>query len=238
MRVIRPLCRARFTAADMAFIVSALSPRREQDASLLDLLSDPDSLNSLLDHPRLLQVILENIGCLQISSRLFFYVLVRQALKQAGIERADVADYVAELLTVFTSAHRARNPLPNQSTPMDYVVDMMAALQTANRRERFLIRAHLGNYSLFLVGIFPQFIRYRRNRRAAPDVAYYEQIGQTNYRLAGSHTLAEELELGDIFARLSDCFHSTRLALNDLADRLLWVHDPGDLHRLLEQETN
>jgi hypothetical protein len=221
------MCRARFTALDMAFIVSTLCQGRREEESLLDLLSEPGTLTTILDHPRLLQAILDNLGCLHISVRLYFYVLVRHVFKEASMDDPDLADYVAEMLSVFASAHRARSPLPDQSSPMEYVVDMMAALQTANRRERFLIRAHLGNYSLFLVGMFPQFIRHRRNRRAAPDVAYYEQIGQTNYRIAGGHVLAEKLDLHGIFSTLSDQFHSTRLALNDLAERLIWVHDQG-----------
>ncbi len=234
MNIIRPMCRERFTAEDVDFVVGVLNADRSQSSILADLLTDPDARDLILDDDRLLRAVLENIDCLQISSRLYFYVLVRRVLREAGIDDRTLADYVAELLTVFTSAHRSRNPLHNQTSPMNYVVDMMAAMQTAEPRERFLLRAHLGNYALFLAGLFPGHVRHRTARRAAPNLGYYEGVGQASYRIAGDHYLAEQLELGPVFRTLSDRFHATRLALNDLSDRLMWleVEDRGVLFDL------
>ena len=225
MNVIRPICRNRFTAADVEFIASALARGGSDSGLVADLLTDPGARDLMLDRRELVDAILEGLGCLSISPRLYFYVLVRHALREAGIDDREMADYIAELLSVFTSSHRSRNPLPDQALPLDYFVDMVEALSEADDVNRFLLRAHVGNYALFLLGLFPGYIRSRRDRRAAPGARYYESLGSASYRIAGGHHLAERYELRPVFHGLSDRFHTARMALNDLADRLVWLED-------------
>ena len=236
MNVIRPNCRIQFTAEDIDFIVSVLGKDYGEATCLVELLSDDDTRDVILDHDRLFRAILERSSYLEVSTRLYFYILVRHVLLEAGIKEPEIADYVAEVLSVIASAHRTRYPLPNQASPMNYVVDMLAAMQSASHEQRFLIRAHLGNFTLFLVGLFPGYIRERRQRRGSPSLEYYERVGQTSYRVAGNHNLAEQYELGPVFHSLSDRFHSARLALNDLSDRLVSLEDARLDPRLLLDE--
>jgi hypothetical protein len=74
--------------------------------------------------------------------------------------------------------------------------------------------------------VFPERIRARAERKGFPDLGYYESLGQANFRAASDHRLARQYELSDVFATLSERFHETRLALNDLTDRLMTVGDP------------
>jgi hypothetical protein len=41
---------------------------------------------------------------------------------------------------------------------------------------------HIGNYSLFLTGVFPERIRARAEQRGFPDLRYYESLGRSQYR--------------------------------------------------------
>ena len=91
------------------------------------------------------------------------------------IEDRAVADYVAEMLTEFSREERRRLSVPGQAGPLDYFFDMLAALRTADDHTAFCIRAHIGNHSLFLAGVFPDRIRQRAERRACPDLKYYEE---------------------------------------------------------------
>jgi hypothetical protein len=216
-----------FTAADVEFIVFALGRDLDGKDCLVDLLSDPDSRDTILDDVRLFRALLEQMGCVQVSSRLYFYVLVRHVMLEAGLDDHRVADYIAEVLSVFVSEHRRRNPFEDGNQPMHYVVDMLAALQRASHTDRFIIRAHLGNFTLFLSGLFPQHVRHRRERRAAPGIDYYEQIGRDSYCVAGNHRLADQYELAPVFQTLSTQFRATRLALNELSDRLVSLEDSG-----------
>jgi len=110
--------------------------------------------------------------------------------------------------------------------PRQYLSDMLIALSHATQDEAFLLRAHVGNYSLFISGIFHENTQ-RRSLRGAPDIGFYENIGRRNYFLLSSHATARRCELDDVYAELADRFRDVRLALNQLADRLLNL-DEGD----------
>jgi hypothetical protein len=225
MRVIQPNCRVQFTAEDIAFIMAVLG-KKEDAASLVALLADPESRDLILDNDLLFRALLEHRGCLSVSGHLYFYVLVRHVLRQSGIEDRAVADYVAEMLTEFSREERPRLVAPGHAQPLDYFFDMLAALQTADDHTAFFIRAHIGNHSLFLSGVFPERIRYRAERRACPNMSYYEELGRMNFRAASNHRLARRYDLAPIFETLSTRFAKTRLALNDLADRIFSLGDP------------
>jgi hypothetical protein len=152
-------------------------------------------------------------------------VLVRQVFRRSGLEERAVADYVAEVLAEFSRVERTQCQIKGQPRPFDYFVDMLAALQTADDTTSFYIRAHIGNHSLFMSGIFPDRIRFRTERRGAPSLKYYESLGRASYRIAGDHRLARKYDLDGIFNTLAERFDTTRLALNDLGERLITLRD-------------
>lgn len=220
--MIRANCRARFTASDFDFVVRTLARSPNDKVSLVDLLSDAETRDTVLDHPHLVDAILSNPCHLQISSQFYFYVLARHVFRQAGIGDRKLCDYVASLLEVFSHASLLRNP--HVSAVTQYVSDMLIALQRVTPEQAFLLRAHVGNYSLFVSGIFHENTQ-RRSLRGGPDVAFFEQIGRTNYQLVASHATARRCELDDVFESLADQFRAVRLALNRLSDQLLNLDD-------------
>ena len=148
--MIRANCRARFTAADFDFIVRTLTRSRGDSVSLVDLLSDSETRDSILDHPRLVETILSNAGHLHISSQFYFYILARYVLQQAGIGDRKLCDYVGSLLETFSRANQLQTPDKIESRAHEYISDMLIALSRATPSQTFLLRAHVGNYSLFL----------------------------------------------------------------------------------------
>lgn len=227
MKVIQPNCRIQFTAEDIQFIVSTLSQGAHDGPFLTQLLSDEETRDQILDDNTLFQRLMEHRGCLPVSDHLYFYVVVRHVLKEAGIEDRRVADYVAEMLCEFSRQDRTRCTVPGQSGTLDYVFEMLAALRQADDRTSFCLRAHIGNHSLFLAGVFPERIRHRAESRGFPDVSYYEGMGQANFRMASDHRLAGRYELAPIFQTLSDQFHNARVALNDVSQRLFTLDEPS-----------
>jgi hypothetical protein len=78
---------------------------------------------------------------------------------------------------------------------------------------------------LFLSGVFPDRIRFCAERTGAPGITYYEGLGRAHYRAASDHRLARKYELQSIFDTLAERFQDTRLALNDLRERLISLGD-------------
>jgi hypothetical protein len=218
--MVRANCRARFTAADFDFIVRTLARSQTDQVSLVDLLSDVETRDSILDHPRLVDAILNHCGQLHISSQFYFYVLARHVLQQGGIGDRKLCDYVASLLETFSHASRMQISEETHHLAEQYISDILIALSRATPEQAFLLRAHIGNYSLFISGIFHENTQ-RRSLRGGPDIEFYEQVGRTNYQLVSSHVVARRCELNDVFEGLADRFRDVRLALNQLSDQLL-----------------
>ena len=222
--VIRPNCRVQFTAEDVEFVLGVLGPKAGSAETLVKLLGDEETRDLILDDESLLRAVLEHRNCLRISTHFYFYILVRHAFRRSGLQERPLADYVASVLAEFSQFERTRCVVKGQ--PIDYFFEMLAALQTADDTTSFYIRAHIGNQSLFLSGVFPDRIRFRAERKGAPGLNYYEGLGRSNFRAASDHRLARKYDLDGIFNTLSERFQETRLALNDLRERLVSLGDP------------
>lgn len=215
-------CRERFTATDFEFVVKTLSRTERDSVNLVDLLTDAEARDSILDNPRLVDSLLTEGAPLNISPQLYFYVLLRHVLKETGLNDRNVSDYLASLLETFSQTARMKSPADGQTNPIQYVSDMLIALRNASPTQTFLIRAHVGNYSLFITGIFHETVQ-SRSQRGAPDVTFYEDVGRSNFRVAAGHHVARTCALTEVFERLADGFHEARLALNRLSDSLLHI---------------
>lgn len=216
MKLLYPCCRAGLTADDRAFIAAVLG-KHGQSTAVEQLCADADSLDLLLDDRALLQALRTRTGCLRASPRLYFYILIRRALHDAGMDDRALADYVA---TIFAEFARSRNLWPaHVDTQFEYATDVLVAEQRAEGGERFVLLQHGGNFMLFLTSLFAARIQHRRERRAAPGMAYYEAHGRACYRRAGRHELAARAGLRDVLHQLADAFPQVRCAVQDMAAR-------------------
>lgn len=232
-QVVQPRCRVQFTAEDVDFIVAVLGKRVGTARALTRLLADEEARDLILDDETLFREILEGRGCLRISPRLYFYVLVRRVFRNAGLEDRALADYVAELLSGFAGTRRSQRPPSNDEPWPGSFVDMLVALTKADQHTAFLLHAHIGDTALFLCGMFPERIKARTERRGAPSLDYYEAIGKGQYRAASCHVLARRYEVDSVLDALSDQFQATRMALNEISDRIIslgeGMHIPDEL---------
>jgi hypothetical protein len=235
--VIRANCREKFSAEDFTFIVEALSKDAKNKIALTDLLTDAETRDQILDHDLLLQKVLEKSGFSKISPYLYFYILTRRALLDYHLDDRNMADYVASLLAEFSSVKRAHTISQHHSKAYFYLTDMMVDLLDATSWEAFLIRSHIGNYALFLTGIFPDYV-YRKSTygRKAPGFDYYEKMGSSSYRWASQHKLATKYSLVEILANLAERFRHVRIALNRLADKYIVIDErPETMDKMLRQ---
>ena len=220
--MIRADVRGRLTGADLQLVLLLLSqgsaPRRLSLERRLAL-EGPDAL---LDQPELLERLLAVRTMLVPSEPLFVYVLVRHTLRRAGLDDRDLADYLAALVIDFGRRDRAWRVDWNDDEQHRYLVDILADLESCEGERRFRVMAHLGNYALWLAGLFPDYIAARRLRKGGPDLPYYDALGRRGFELASDHALAREYGLIAVFQAMADRFPSVRGALNGMSDRVLF----------------
>lgn len=237
--MIRANCRERFTDDDVRFVVDTLGQDAQgKKRALTQLLTDAQSRDNILDSEVLFERLVANKDVSKVSPHLYFYLLTRKVFLEEGIDDRDLTDYVAAMLAQFSSAHRWQRASHMHDKTYQYFVDMMIDSAAATPFEAFLLRSHMGNYALFMSGLFPDRIYYKATYgRKAPGFDYYEKMGSSSYRWASRHELALKYCLVDILAQLADQFHTVRLALNHLADNYMKLDDrnPPPLDKLLRQ---
>jgi hypothetical protein len=231
--LILPNVRASFGRAEAGTVVRLLAGGDEKAAARVsDRLRD-EGLDSILDDPRTLNAVLTAEH--SAPSRLVFYLLVRHALLETGIDDRTLADYIAALLMDFGNEDRAYRVDADGPDRFFYLVDLVAASDTPDGRRQFLVRAHLGNYALWLSGIFPDYVTARVHRRGAPGLDYFEAMGATGYRLAADTAMAADHGLDGMLRLAADSFPDLRVALNRISDRYFFPASSGSIDRLLRQ---
>ena len=184
----------------------------------------PTRLESMLNSESLFDKIRDrSLLILEISPFLFFSVLLRRSLMdQRILGDKKVINYIANLLSLFVRTDRLHRIHRHDKQTHHYLTDMIQEAANADTRRQFLIYSHIGNYSLYLTGIFPQWIEYRRRYKNRPvSTQFYIDFGREYYERASSHTMAREYDLGEVFFRLSIMFEVYKEALNHLAKQYL-----------------
>jgi hypothetical protein len=220
--MIRANTRGRLTAADLQLVILLLSRGSAHRRVDLERRLRAEGPDSLLDAPELFERLLTVRSMLLPSEALFFYVVVRHALRASDLNDREVADYLSAMLLEFGQRDRAWRIDWNDDQRHRYLVDILTDLEATVGDRRFKVMVHLGNYALWLSGLFPDYIAARRLRKAGPDVAYYEALGSRGFGLASDHALAEEYGLDAVLRTAAERFPALRSALNAVSDRLLF----------------
>ena len=234
--MILPNVRASFGRAEAGYVIWLLtrgseSARESAEARLRD-----EGFDSILDDPRTLNSLLAQDGAFSTApATLVFYVLVRHALLEHGINDRIMADYLSALLLEYSKGTRAFRVDENEATEYSYLVDLVTAAEAATGHHRFMLHAHLGDFALWLSGIFPDYITARVNRRGAPGISYYENLGASGYRMAADHRDAARHGMNEVYKLCSDAFPELRVALNTISDRHMFPARAESVDRLLRR---
>jgi hypothetical protein len=190
-------------------------------------------VDALLDDPRLIAALMHAPQGAHSSFPLFAYVAVRHALHEAGEDNRALADYMAAVLIAFATKGRAERVADSDDERYDTLAALVSDANDPDAKRSFLVRAHLGNYALWLAGLFPDFIVQRRWRKGGPDLDYYDEMGKRGFQLAADHRLAEQHGLRALYAMAALRFETMRCALNTVSDRMLFpnIHTPERLMR-------
>ena len=230
--------RHRLTRDDAQLAARLLATESGDDPRELESRIADEGIDTILDDPRLAHALLRQPRGAHASLALFTYVMVRQALRRVGEDDRGVADYVSAIVLDFGIRDRAHRIAMTDDERYDAIVELCEDLDDPDTRRRFLVSAHLGNYALWLSGIFPDYIEQRRWRRGGPDLEYYEQMGRRGFALAADHRLAEAHGLSGLYTSVAERFGMLRVALNSVSDTLFFplANTPERLMRQVADE--
>jgi len=236
--MIQATVRHHLTRDDAQLVARLISRDSGQPLEEIERALSDEGIDAVLDDPRLPTALMRAGHGAHASLPLFLYVMVRHALRRVGEDDRRLADYVAAILMHFGMRDNARRISAADDQVYDSLAALLADVDDPDGRRSFLVRTHLGNYALWLSGLFPDYIEHRRWRRGGPDLDYYEEMGRRGFQLAAGHRLADDHGLTTLFATAADRFGLLRAALNDVSDNLLFPdrYSPERLMRQVSSE--
>ncbi len=230
--------RASLTRSDAQLALRLIARDSTHDRERAEAQLRDEGIDALLDDPRLVPALLESRLGMNASLALFCYAVVRRSLQRVDENDRALADYVAAVLLHFGMRDRATRVAESDDESYDTLANLLDDVDGPDPRRTFLVRQHLGNYALWVSGLFPDHIEQRRWRRGGPDLDYYEEIGRRGFRLAADHRLAQEHGLTVLLHEVAEHFPAVRLALNEVSDTLFFpnVNTPERLMRQVRSE--
>ena len=134
---------------------------------------------------------------------------------QLGLYDPPIERYLAGVLTEFTHTDRLYKIRDERGKPIHSVdalihaSDPVHGTATSFDSER-RIRKHIGDYTLFLTGMYPESLgKYYRRRHAHDSKVTYKDLvstGKESYYIVSQFNLYEYEQEAPLFARLSDWF--------------------------------
>lgn len=151
---------------------------------------------------------------------LFFQQAVRNIYEgKLGLNDPDVTAYVARLLCEFSDADKLYSVRDEKGRPIEELTEMLEAADPVNGRaasfdEERAVRKHIGDYALFVGGMYPEAMgSKRRLRRRQPSLGELIHAGKESYYIVSQFNLFEYEQEAPLFARLADGFERCILGL-------------------------
>jgi hypothetical protein len=164
--------------------------------------------------------------------KLFIEMVGRAYAREIGIRDSEVVGYVAHLLAEFCDAEqlfKIRNAVGKQLTDVgEMLLESNPVFGPAPSfdRER-QVRKHIGDYTLFFTGMFPESInnfRLRRNR--LEGLIDWMKAGKESYYIVSKFDCFEYTKVAPLFERLSDHFEQCVYGLNVVKNELQEMQHP------------
>jgi len=137
-----------------------------------------------------------------------------------GIRDTEVQDYIANVLSEFCEVEQLYKVCNAEGRRLDDVGEMLLETDPiygpapSFDRER-QVRKHVGDYILFLSGMFPESINhYRLRRQRLENFVDFVKAGKESYYIVSKFDQFEYARLAPLFAKLAKNFESCVYGLN------------------------
>jgi len=165
--------------------------------------------------------------------RQFFTELVgRHYAEEIGIRDPQLVAYVAQLLTEFCDVEQLCKIHNASGRPLNDVGEMLLESDPVYGpapsfdRER-QVRKHIGDFTLFFAGMFPESVnQYRLRRQRLESLVDWMKAGKESYYIVSKFEHFEYAKVAPLFANLSRNFEECVYGLNRVKNELEELQHP------------
>ncbi len=133
--------------------------------------------------------------------RQLFRSLTERSFIQLRLRDNDLLFYLARLLVEFTFVDNLYRITGGSERQGEYLIDMLQQANETEMPEKKTCYKHVGDFSLFMLGMFPEYIA---RRKSALSASYYSDFGRIGYKAAGQ--LESDVRRIDTYRKLADEF--------------------------------
>src|SRR5437588_495235 len=150
--------------------------------------------------------------------RLFAGLTEQTFLQTLGVADPRLTDYLSGLLSRFLHVDALYRLRDGRGRRLEGVVEMVVEAEAlpAEGRTRREVHRHIGDFTLFWTGVYPEALRRLRSRLSADQFIDYCEQGKRSYYIAS--TLEEDpyREEAPVLRRLSEEFELCAYGLNQI----------------------
>ncbi|HEV8131935.1 MAG TPA: hypothetical protein VGQ81_11840 [Acidobacteriota bacterium] len=138
-----------------------------------------------------------------------FRALTERAMNQAQLSDNQVILYVSQMLLHFLHTENLYPYMDESGNHIWHITDMMLVADQSDLKEKQEIYRYVGDYALFILGVFPESLeRPRRNNNAS----FWASQGRRSYIAASE--LQQRTETTHLYRKMADQFERCILGLN------------------------
>jgi hypothetical protein len=157
--------------------------------------------------------------------RMLFAELVRNAfLNNLRYHDPEVTTYVADLLADFTRTEQLYRIRDSSGRRLEDVGEMLIEsnplLEASSFDREREVRKHIGDYTLFLTGLFPEHLKWRRRSLRLDCFVDYVKAGKESYTIVSKFDQFEYRRAAPLFRRLAEDFELCVYGLNCVRDEM------------------
>lgn len=161
--------------------------------------------------------------------RLFEELVDRRLARELSLSDPPLTHYIAELLSRFAHVDELYRIRDTSGRPLDDVGEMLLESDPRRRASSFVrereVRRHIGDFTLFFLGLFPQWVRSHATSRLPDVYVDWARTGRESYDIVASFTVPPFAAEAPLFRRLSEQYELCVIGLNKLADDLRRLPD-------------
>jgi hypothetical protein len=164
--------------------------------------------------------------------KMFVEMVGRHYAEEIGLRDPQIVAYVAHLLTEFCDAEQLLKIRTAEGKQLSDIGEMMLESNPVYGpapsfdRER-QVRKHIGDYTLFFAGMFPESINhYRLRRNRLEGFVDWVKAGKESYYIVSKFEFFEYTKVAPLFASLSSHFEQCVYGLNRVKNELQEMQHP------------
>ena len=158
-----------------------------------------------------------------------FETITEKNFRRIGLTQPELPHYVAGVLEDFVHIDRLYRILDARGRKIEDVGEMLLEGDLRHRarsieRERD-VRKHIGDFTLFYTGMFPEHIKSRRRWWRLDRWLDWIETGKESYRIVSEFNLGPFAGEAPLYKRLADQYEFLVVGLNFVRDDLARMRD-------------